>query len=326
MGSKATEELATGAVKKSILLCRLLAPYISENDKGPSWDGFVYLYNSEKQTKKDYLGRVPVQVKGTFRADISRDVISHDVETDDLRSYARDGGVIYFIVGLAERGSRERIYYAPLTRQKIQELLDRCAPDQQRKSVSFTPFPMGEDEITAVFRAFEIQYRTQPLPLSAVHPQGFSSLHLDSYWNGRDGVISEDRLLPVLERRGIHILDLHYGNQLPQIIRRLREICGRDVCDLHFDDLVHEIVCSIRRHPGEGDKHLKRFLDGCGDILVFRDLDFLQGRSSTMALVAELVTDLSASHPVVLSGNLLAEQIPDFLDMVRENEYFQICR
>lgn len=325
MASKITEELATNAVRRSILLCRYLAPYISENDKGPSWDGFVYIYSSGEQTKKDYLGRVPVQVKGTFQADLTKDAITHSVQTDDLRSYARDGGVIYFVVALAENGYRERIYYAALTQEKIRGLLDRCGPDQERKSVTFTPFPLEESDKTAIIRDFEIQYRSQPV-LPMVHPRGFSDFSLGSFWSGRDGVFSEDRIIPILERRGIHILDLHYGNQLPHIIRRLREECGRDVCDVHYDDLIAELVRIIRHHSGNSEKVLKLYFDGCGDILVFRDLDFLLGRSATMAMVSELVTDLSARHPVILSGNTLTDKVPELLDMVRENEYFQICR
>lgn len=323
MISKITEELATNAVRKSILLCRYLSAYISENDKGPSWDGFIYIYNDARQAKTDYRGRVPVQVKGTFSGDLTRDRIHHTVEISDLKSYARDGGVIYFVVCLGENGYRERIYYSCLTREGIQALLESCTPDQQTKNVEFVPFPLEESKKTEIIRQFENRYRSQPVP---VYPRGFSQMNLGSYWSGPDGVISEERIIPILERRGIHILDLHHGNQIPQIVRRLREECCRDVCDVRCDDLVEQIVSIIRRNGDRSNKILKQLFNSCGDILVFRDLDLLAGRAATMELVSELLEDLSASHSVIISGNMLTERIPDFLERVRESEYFRVCR
>jgi len=58
-----------GIVK--LLDCLLRSPYlipnINDNDKIPSWDGFVEVYKSKELNKKksDLLARVPVQVWGT---------------------------------------------------------------------------------------------------------------------------------------------------------------------------------------------------------------------------------------------------------------------
>lgn len=50
MNTRDIEELATNAVKKSILTSKLLSANIYENDKNPLWDGEVYIYKSEQKT------------------------------------------------------------------------------------------------------------------------------------------------------------------------------------------------------------------------------------------------------------------------------------
>jgi hypothetical protein len=47
MDSKTIEILSVSAVKNSITLTDFLAPYIADDDKEPSWDGFVYIYNNK---------------------------------------------------------------------------------------------------------------------------------------------------------------------------------------------------------------------------------------------------------------------------------------
>ena len=41
-----------------------LDQFITDNDKEPSWDGFVYIYGERSKEKSKLKGRMPVQVKG----------------------------------------------------------------------------------------------------------------------------------------------------------------------------------------------------------------------------------------------------------------------
>ena len=43
MNSKAIETIAVNAIKDSVVTVDVLEPYITENDKGPSWDGYIYI-------------------------------------------------------------------------------------------------------------------------------------------------------------------------------------------------------------------------------------------------------------------------------------------
>lgn len=42
--------------------CPKLTPYITQNDKTPSWDGEIYLYTSLEKKKKNISGTCKVQV------------------------------------------------------------------------------------------------------------------------------------------------------------------------------------------------------------------------------------------------------------------------
>jgi hypothetical protein len=151
--TKDIEELATNAVRKSIITSGYLSPFIAENDKEPSWDGFVYIYENKKKQKIGFKGRVPVQIKGTINENMAFDTINYSVNTIDLNSYLYDGGVIYFVVYISADGSKERIYYATLSPVRLITLLDTCK-DQKSKTISFKHFPLEGDRKSTIFLQF----------------------------------------------------------------------------------------------------------------------------------------------------------------------------
>ena len=67
MTTKDIEESAVTEIKKTILRSGYLEQYVSENDRGPSFDGQIYIYNSKEKKKKDFVGSVSVQVKGMIK-------------------------------------------------------------------------------------------------------------------------------------------------------------------------------------------------------------------------------------------------------------------
>lgn len=46
------EQIAVSTVQRRVNLTKYLSSYLSDNDKTPSWDGFIYIYNTETQDKK----------------------------------------------------------------------------------------------------------------------------------------------------------------------------------------------------------------------------------------------------------------------------------
>ena len=150
LDNKAIETLSVNAVKNSIVTSEFLDQFIADNDKEPSWDGFVYIYGNKSKKKSDLKGRMPVQIKGTVCDDHSKDEISFSMSTVDLRNYLYDGGCVLFVVYIGNVGITNKIYYAELTPIKLRQLLNE-AKEQESKSVHLKAFPSDNNKKATIF-------------------------------------------------------------------------------------------------------------------------------------------------------------------------------
>jgi hypothetical protein len=66
MDNKAIETLAISAVKDSIVSTEILDQFIADNDKEPSWDGFIYVYNGKRHTKNAWQEEFLYRLKGNW--------------------------------------------------------------------------------------------------------------------------------------------------------------------------------------------------------------------------------------------------------------------
>jgi hypothetical protein len=57
------EQIATSKVEESISKAEKLKAYVSANDKGPSFDGYIGIFNRSDFSKRNFK-RVNVQIKG----------------------------------------------------------------------------------------------------------------------------------------------------------------------------------------------------------------------------------------------------------------------
>ena len=148
MDNIAIETLAVNFVKDKLVLCNHLTPFISDNDKEPSWDGFIYIYNTNKKSKDDIFGRVPVQVKGKLvkKKDFAKKQITYSVKTADLRNYLNEGGTLFLVVYLSENGENKKIYYSELTPIRIRKILD-VSPSAKSRSIIFKELPDDNNKI-----------------------------------------------------------------------------------------------------------------------------------------------------------------------------------
>jgi len=177
MTTKDIEEIATQAVKRSIITSGYLSQFISENDKEPSWDGFVYVYNDKSKAKSNFIGRVAVQIKGSIQTDLSLDKITFSVDVSDLKNFQRDGGAIYFVVYYNEDTQKEKIYYETFTPVKLISILESCKEKQKTKSITFRSFPRDNDKKATVFLQFYSDCKKQ---------MSFDSkdlIHIDDFLN-----------------------------------------------------------------------------------------------------------------------------------------------
>ena len=145
MDVKAIETLSINAVRDSIVVSEYLDQLISDNDKEPSWDGNIYIYNGNSKKKSDLRGRLPVQVKGKENDNHSNEEISFPVSVVDLKNYLNDGGAVYFVVYIGHNGLSRQIYYAELPPIKIRFIL-ASAKNQKSKAIKLKKFPVDPNE------------------------------------------------------------------------------------------------------------------------------------------------------------------------------------
>lgn len=150
LDNKAIEILAVNAVKNSIVTSEYLDQFIAENDKEPTWDGFVYIYNDKSKKKSKLEGRMPVQIKGTECDEQSKEIISYSMKTTDLRNYLHDGGCVLFVVYIGNSGLTNKIYYKELTPIKLRQILND-AKNQANKTIHLKVFPMESNEKATIF-------------------------------------------------------------------------------------------------------------------------------------------------------------------------------
>lgn len=124
---------AIQALKGALIPTCVIEPDIRENDKTPSWDGELRLYNSEDLSKANLRGRVPVQVKGQWTDRFPKGKAKFQADVADLRNYMADGGTMLFLV-LLKNFDNYRIYYASLLPFDLRRLLDE-AGEQKTKQI-----------------------------------------------------------------------------------------------------------------------------------------------------------------------------------------------
>lgn len=150
LDKKSIETLSVNAVKNSIVTSDFLDQFITDNDKEPSWDGFVYIYGNKSKKKSELKGRLAVQVKGKECNDLSKNEISFSMTTVDLRNYLYDGGCVLFVVYIGNIGLTHKIYYAELTPIKLRQLLME-AKQQVNKTVYLKEFPTDNNKKATIF-------------------------------------------------------------------------------------------------------------------------------------------------------------------------------
>ncbi len=165
MNSVKIEMGAILSLRKVIFKHDLMHDYINDNDKEPSWDGFIYLYKSDDLRAENIKYKIPVQVKGKNQHNLLyRQRISYQVEYKHLRNYYNDGGVFYVVVIISDDGEKESIFYNSLTAIKLADLLRNTEdkmPDQ-KKSISLQRLEKNDsDKLYKVLAQFGMDREKQ---------------------------------------------------------------------------------------------------------------------------------------------------------------------
>jgi len=144
------EQKAVGRVNDAILDCDHLKPYIASIDRVPLTDGHIDIHSSKDHTKATFVGRVNVQVKGQTVKNLDRYSKTFPVKRVDLEGYHKEGGVLYFVVFMGERGQSPKVHYKVLTPYGIDELLRNMKPAQKSKTISLKKLPADPGRVEKI--------------------------------------------------------------------------------------------------------------------------------------------------------------------------------
>ena len=144
MDRMAIEQYAVDAVRDRINYSEHLSAYVADNDKEPSWDGHIYIYGQKKNCDHQ-IGRIPVQVKGSEKNDLSLDKIQFRINLSHLHSYLSDGGCLLFVVYIQQdkkaMKTNQQIYYRELTPIRLQEILAGAKKNAKSTNVTLLRMP-----------------------------------------------------------------------------------------------------------------------------------------------------------------------------------------
>lgn len=194
MNSKKIEMGAILSLKQIIFEHDLMEGYINDNDKEPSWDGFIYLHKSDDLKSEDITCRVPIQVKGKNDEDLlKRKGITYDVEYKHLRNYYYDGGIFYIVVVISNDKKETTLFYNALTTIKLKDLLKgkENKKADQKKSIPLRRLEKNyEDNLFKLLKQFGMDRKDQglgegELVKKAINIEDMSkidSIKASSYW------------------------------------------------------------------------------------------------------------------------------------------------
>lgn len=130
----------------------VVQPFINDNDKEPSWDGFLYVYKDGIKDKSHYSYRVPIQIKG-HEVDYFKDGYKEKIDIDDLRAYLTDP--VIYVVCLIKKDSKERrLLYRNLLPETIKNIL-KGKDKQSSVSVLMKPIPDKCEDFEKLLTVFD---------------------------------------------------------------------------------------------------------------------------------------------------------------------------
>ena len=136
------ETLAVSTISNMIARCPCLKPFITANDRTPFTDGHIDLYRRIGQRKADWVGRVPVQVKGrTVPSSRKKRLSKYLIPRTELLAFQRDSGVLYFVVEVNPSGETLTPYYALLSPFSIQAIMQKGGDTQKNVAVPLKEMP-----------------------------------------------------------------------------------------------------------------------------------------------------------------------------------------
>lgn len=179
MDSKKIEMNSINKLKSVLERSERISTSILDNDRTPTWDGDIFLYNSCKLKKENILGVIRVQVKGkkVGKNQLKRRQINYQIDLSDLRNFRKAGGTIFFVVCM-EDYDHYQIYYNSLLPLDLEEILKDISPGQKTKSIELSEFNTDKSMMIFILSYFVKESAKQH---STVTNRHISSEEFDKY-------------------------------------------------------------------------------------------------------------------------------------------------
>lgn len=162
VNSSKGEKVGVYAIQNEILRNEFLDDEIPVNDKTPSWDGEIFVYNDSVHKASNLYGIVPVQVKSRKVNILNQDKIMYRLDKKHIQNYFHKGGVLYFVVEYIS-SIQSKIYYDALLPLDLKKLMKKMK-DKQSISHEFTALPNDKDAMDTICRNFLINSNKQKSP------------------------------------------------------------------------------------------------------------------------------------------------------------------
>ena len=114
------EKKGVGWLETKVAESKILEPYFKENDRTPSWDGSIFVY--DRPIKKENLKEtLPVQIKSTVVDVLSSDRVSYSLNISDIQNYYNIRGTILFVVEIC--GKERKGFIKSLLPSELKNIL-----------------------------------------------------------------------------------------------------------------------------------------------------------------------------------------------------------
>lgn len=156
------ELMGVNFLKLALAKTDYLEPHINENDKEPSWDGDIDVFGKPGNVhlKKDFICKVPIQVKGHKEDNLKKKTIKFPIEITDLKNYLAIGGTMFFVVYVDSEGENSQIYCAELLPYDLKKILNKYSSQQSRR-IELKAFPKKKTEISDALLNFARNMKRQ---------------------------------------------------------------------------------------------------------------------------------------------------------------------
>lgn len=118
---------------------------ITTKDKGISYDGRIEVMNNASEKRKEWIGNIDVQVKGTCVDEIKKGNSKFQIEVTHLENYTKNPlGVLFFVVQIQKDTLEKKIFYRYLLPVDLQKIFMTIKTTQETKSIDIYPIDSNQ--------------------------------------------------------------------------------------------------------------------------------------------------------------------------------------